>query len=100
MTEENIVKEYIRAHPESQKLHERAEKLFAADGATHATRVLEPFRPYITHARGSRKWDVDGNEYIDYALGHGTLILGHCHPNVVQAVQEQILSRQVQEQTQ
>ncbi|MFC1977811.1 aspartate aminotransferase family protein [Chloroflexota bacterium] len=90
MTEENIVEEYIRAHPESQRLHERAEKLFAADGATHASRVLEPFRPYITHARGSRKWDVDGNEYIDYALGHGALILGHCHPNVVQAVQEQM----------
>ena len=86
----NIVQEYIRAHPGSQKLHQEAEKIFAANGATHMTRVLDPFRPYITHAKGSRKWDVDGNEYIDYVMGHGTLILGHCHPAVVQAVQEQV----------
>ena len=86
----NIVEEYIRAHPGSQKLHQEAEKIFAANGATHMTRVLDPFRPYITHAKGSRKWDVDDNEYIDYVMGHGTLILGHCHPNVVQAVQEQM----------
>jgi len=90
MTTENIVEEYIRSHPGSQKLHEEAEKLFAAHGATHSTRVLDPFRPYITHAKGSRKWDVDGNEYIDYVMGHGALILGHCHPDVVRAVQQQM----------
>ncbi|MEA3345343.1 MAG: aminotransferase class III-fold pyridoxal phosphate-dependent enzyme [Chloroflexota bacterium] len=85
----NIIEEYKLSHPGSQKLHERAVRSFAADGATHATRMLDPFRPYITHAQGSRKWDVDGNEYIDYVMGHGSLILGHCHPDVVQAVQEQ-----------
>jgi len=86
----NIVEEYIRAHPGSHKLHEEAVKIFAANGATHMARVLDPFRPYITHAKGSRKWDVDGKEYIDYVMGHGTLILGHSHPAVVQAVQEQM----------
>jgi len=90
MAVESVVEEYIRTHQGSKKLHERAEKVFAANGATHAARLLEPFRPYITHARGSRKWDVDGNEYIDYVLGHGALILGHCHPAVVHAVQEQM----------
>jgi len=90
MPEENIVEEYIRAHPKSQRLHSRAEKLFAADGATHAARVLDPFRPYITHAKGSRKWDGDGNEYIDYVLGHGALILGHSHPDLVRALQQQM----------
>ena len=87
---QNIVEEYVGTHPASQKLHGRAEKLFAANGATHGSRILDPFRPYITHAKGSRKWDVDGNEYIDYVLGHGALILGHCHPDVVRAVQEQV----------
>jgi len=86
----DITEEYIRTHRGSQKLHERAEKSFAANGATHAGRLLDPFRPYITHAMGSRKWDVDGNEYIDYVLGHGALILGHCHPEIVRAVQEQM----------
>jgi len=90
LTGENLVEEYKRDHPGSQKLHERAVKNFAANGATHAGRVLDPFRPYVTHAKGSRKWDVDGNEYIDYVMGHGALILGHSHPAVVQAVQQQM----------
>jgi len=90
MTEENIVAEYIRTHPESQRLHEQAKKSFAADGVTHFARLLSPFLPYITHANGTRLWDVDGNEYIDYSIGHGALILGHNHPDVVQAVQEQM----------
>ncbi len=90
MPTNNIVEEYIKAHPGSQKLHAKAEKIFPANGATHTARVLDPFRPYITHAKGSRKWDVDGNEYIDYVMGHGSLVLGHCPPAVVQAVQEQI----------
>jgi len=85
----NIVEEYKRLHPRSLALHERALQLFAGDGATHTVRMLDPFRPYITHARGSHKWDVDGNEYIDYVMGHGALILGHCHPAIVQAIQEQ-----------
>jgi len=91
MTVENVVDEYIRTHPGSQRLHERAEKILPANGATHASRILDPFRPYITHAKGSRKWDVDGNEYIDYVMGHGALILGHSHPDVVRAVQEQMV---------
>ena len=90
MAVDKIVEEYIRTHPGSQKLHERAVKVFAADGATHMTRVLDPFRPYITHAKGSRKWDVDGNEYIDYVMSHGALILGHSHPDIVRAVKEQV----------
>ncbi len=90
MVVQNIVEEYRRTHPRGQKLHERAVEVFAANGATHGSRVLDPFKPYITHAKGSRKWDVDGNEYIDYVIGHGGLILGHGHPAIVQAVQEQM----------
>ena len=90
LTGKTLVEEYERTHPGSKRLHEQAVKLFAAKGATHASRILDPFRPYITHAKGSRKWDVDGNEYIDCVMGHGGLILGHSHPAVVQAVQEQM----------
>lgn len=90
MAVDKIVEEYIRTHPGSQKLHERAVKVFAANGATHSGRILDPFGPYITRAKGSRKWDIDGNEYIDYSMGHGALILGHCYPDVVRAVQEQV----------
>jgi len=89
LNEQDITKAYIRNHPRSGQLHARAAEVFATDGATHITRFLDPFRPYINRARGSRKWDVDGNEYIDYVMGHGALILGHSHPEIVRAVQEQ-----------
>jgi glutamate-1-semialdehyde 2,1-aminomutase len=46
----------------------------------------EPF--FVDRAAGSRLWDVDGNEYIDYVLSWGPMILGHAHPAVIQAVTE------------
>ena len=90
LTREELVREYERTHPRSLELHQKSIQSFGADGATHVARVLDPFRPYVTHAQGSKKWDVDGNEYIDFVMGHGALILGHGHPNIVKACQEQI----------
>jgi glutamate-1-semialdehyde 2,1-aminomutase len=90
MAVDKMLEQYSKAHSGSKKLHERAERVFSANGATHFARVADPFRPYITHAKGSRKWDIDGNEYIDYVMGHGSLILGHSHPDVVRALQEQV----------
>src|SRR4029453_18297745 len=58
-------------------------------GITHDGRHLNPYPVYIDRALGSRKWDVDGNEYVDYWMGHGALILGHCHPAVVTAIQKE-----------
>ncbi len=84
-----LQQDYLNSHRGSAASHQQALRHFAAAGATHMIRVAEPFRPYITHATGSRKWDVDGNEYIDYTMGHGALILGHSHPAVVAAVQQQ-----------
>jgi len=46
----------------------------------------EPF--FVDRAAGSRIWDVDGNEYIDYVLSWGPMILGHAHPAVIRAVTE------------
>ena len=43
------------------------------------------------HGEGSRFYDIDGKEYIDFLLGSGPMIMGHCHPAVVEAVQRQIL---------
>ena len=86
----SIVDEYRKKHPGSVRLHERALALFTANGATHGSRIFDPFRPYITHAKGSKKWDVDGTEYIDFIVSHGALLLGHSHPEVVKAVQEQM----------
>ena len=52
--------------------------------------LAEDIRLIYSHGEGSRMWDVDGNEYIDYVGGAGALILGHSHPAVVAASQQQI----------
>ncbi|MFQ5859926.1 MAG: aspartate aminotransferase family protein [Dehalococcoidia bacterium] len=84
-----IVDEYVRKHPKSAALYERARGLFPG-GVTHDTRYVTPFPVSLTHAQGALKWDVDGNEYVDYVMGHGALMLGHAHPAVVEAVAQQV----------
>ena len=80
---------FVQSRPRSQRLYQEAVRVFPS-GVTHDTRFLTPFPIYVTHAKGPRKWDVDGHEYIDYVSGHGSLLLGHSHPAVVEAVQEQV----------
>jgi glutamate-1-semialdehyde 2,1-aminomutase len=84
-----IQETYRHLHAGSAGLHEEAMKIFPS-GVTHDTRYLTPFPLYIDHAQGSRKWDVDGNEIIDYVMGHGALFLGHAYPEITRAVQEQV----------
>ncbi|MDP3062180.1 MAG: aspartate aminotransferase family protein [Chloroflexota bacterium] len=84
-----IEQEYIKQHQKSAELYRRAEQDFPG-GVTHDTRYVTPFPIYVTHASGPRKWDVDGNEYVDYVMGHGSLLLGHCHPAIVAAVTQQV----------
>lgn len=43
---------------------------------------------FIAAGDGSRIWDLDGNQYIDYVCSWGALILGHAHPEVIRAIQE------------
>ena len=45
----------------------------------------------IAEGRAGRVWDVSGNEYVDYLLGSGPMLVGHAHPEVVEVVQEQVL---------
>src|SRR6187402_2352979 len=84
-----IFEAYASRTPRSAALHARAKALLN-NGVTHVGRYLEPYPVYIERAAGSRKWDVDGNEYVDYFGGHGALILGHNFPAVVEAVTAQL----------
>ena len=86
---QSLADRYVAAFPRSQQLSQQARSIFPS-GITHDLRHLEPFPVYIDHARGSRKWAVDGQELIDYWSGHGALLLGHGHPAVVEAVQQQM----------
>jgi glutamate-1-semialdehyde 2,1-aminomutase len=73
----------------SRALYLQAREVFPS-GVTHDLRYLEPFPIYVHKAMGSRKWDVDDHELIDYWAGHGALLLGHCHPKIVAAVHKQM----------
>jgi glutamate-1-semialdehyde 2,1-aminomutase len=85
----SIFQKYAAKTPGSARLYARAVEVLPG-GVTHDTRYLQPHPLYIQRAAGARKWDVDGNEYVDYIGGHGALLLGHNDPFVVQAVREQL----------
>jgi glutamate-1-semialdehyde 2,1-aminomutase len=76
---------YLEGRPGSARLYAAAQDVFPS-GITHDSRYMTPFPLYVQRAHGGRKWDVDGNEYVDFVLGHGALLLGHGHPSVVDAV--------------
>ena len=84
-----ILEEYIAKHPGSARRYEESVTIFPG-GVTHDSRYATPFPLFMTHGEGPRKWDVDGNEYVDYVSGHGALLLGHSHPAIVEAVSHQI----------
>jgi glutamate-1-semialdehyde 2,1-aminomutase len=84
-----IVERFADLHPASRSLHERALRVFP-DGVTHDIRYFTPFPLYVRRAQGALKWDVDGNEIVDYVMGHGALLLGHNRAEVRDAVARQI----------
>ena len=73
----------------SQQLFERAQRVIpgGVNSPVRSFRAVEGTPPFIARGNGSRVWDVDGNEYIDYLGSWGPLALGHAHPAVVEAVQ-------------
>ena len=85
----SIEQHYIDSHPKSAALHQRASKVLPS-GVTHDARHVRPFPVAAERASGSRKWDLDGNEYVDYVMGHGALLLGHNHPVVTEAARAQL----------
>ena len=88
-TNSKIEAAYRARTPRSAALYAEARGVIPA-GLTHDSRTLLPYPIYATRAAGGRKWDVDGNEYVDYFGGHGALLLGHGHPAVVAAVERQL----------
>src|SRR2546421_2968278 len=61
-------------------------------GVTANVKYFDPYPIAMKTAKGSRLWDLDGNEYIDYCLWFGPLILGHGHPRVMKAIRDSLLS--------
>jgi glutamate-1-semialdehyde 2,1-aminomutase len=73
----------------SEELFARAKKLMPG-GVNSPVRAFQPYPFFTERAEGSRLFDVDGKDYLDYCLAYGPLILGHAHPNIVEAVRAQI----------
>jgi len=84
-TPSSIEDAFRKRFSKSAELYDRSRNAIAG-GITHDSRNFAPFPIYVDRAEGSRKWDVDGNELLDHWMGHGSLILGHSHPQVVEAV--------------
>jgi len=84
----SAVVRWARENPRSAALSERARCLLPG-GVTHDVRLAAPFPLAVARAEGARKWDVDGPELVCYVMGHGSLLLGHSHPDVVSAVTAQ-----------
>jgi glutamate-1-semialdehyde 2,1-aminomutase len=79
---------WAAANPRSRSLAQRASRVLPG-GVTHDVRRAAPFPVAISRAEGSHKWDLDGHELVCYVMGHGALLLGHSHPEVVAAVRHQ-----------
>ncbi len=74
----------------SHELFEAACRLMpgGVNSPVRAFRAVGGEPRFFARAKGSRLFDVEGNEYIDYVCSWGPMILGHAHPDIVRAIQE------------
>ena len=75
--------------PKSRAMFERARKALAG-GVASSYQLRDPWPIYLDAAKGSRVWDVDGNEMVDFHNGFGSMVQGHAHPAITTAVQERV----------
>src|SRR4051794_40795435 len=74
----------------SLEMYDRARAVMPGGVGSNDRALVDPHPIFITHGRGPRIWDVDGNEYVDYLLAYGPLVLGHANPLLVEAVVRQM----------
>ncbi|MDA4112387.1 MAG: aspartate aminotransferase family protein [Thaumarchaeota archaeon] len=82
------VSRYKERTKSSLKMYEHAKRLMPG-GQSHNARFFEPYPFYAAKAKGKYIWDVDGNRYVDYWMGHTALILGHSPEVAVKAIGSQ-----------
>jgi glutamate-1-semialdehyde 2,1-aminomutase len=79
-----------KEYPKSKAMYENAKSVFAMGVGSQVQSFGRPHPLYMTHGRGSRLYDMDGNEFIDYLLNYGPLILGHCPKVLHDAIRDQL----------
>jgi Glutamate-1-semialdehyde aminotransferase len=82
---ENVKKEYVNKTRRSQELYDELKK-YTPYGVHSNWRIWDPYPMFMSRARGSRIWDVDGNEYVDFCMAFGALVVGHSHPVLISEV--------------
>ncbi len=87
MTDFNDV--YLKKTPKSKTLFEKATKVMPG-GVCHNIRYFPPYPVYINRTKGSKIYDIDGNEFTDYWMGHYSLIFGHAPEPIIYALKEQL----------
>lgn len=83
------LREYEERTRNSKKIYDVAKNLLPR-GVESNFRIVDPYPFYITHGNGSRIWDADNNEYIDFLMSQGVTLLGHNRREIREAVSEQI----------
>jgi glutamate-1-semialdehyde 2,1-aminomutase len=83
--QENI---FVRRQPESARLAARAAEHLAG-GVTSSWQITAPQPVWLSHGKGPKVYDVDGNEYVDLHGGYGAALAGHAHPAIVAAIAQQ-----------
>jgi glutamate-1-semialdehyde 2,1-aminomutase len=80
-------------HKKSKDLFKKAKRLMpgGVNSPVRAFKAVGGSPLFIQSAKGSKIYDADGNEYIDYVLSWGPMILGHTHPQVTRALQKAVL---------
>ena len=80
---------FIRRQPESARLAGAATRSLAG-GVVSSWQISRPQPVWLSHGKGSKLYDVDGNEYVDLHGGYGVSLAGHGHPAIVRAVRSQV----------
>ena len=84
-----IATTYVGKRPESQRLYQQAQS-FMPGGDTRSVTYYPPFPSFMDHGKECRLYDVDGNEYLDFGNNQTSLVHGHAHPKIVEAVVQQV----------
>jgi glutamate-1-semialdehyde 2,1-aminomutase len=81
--------EFRKRTPRSYEIHERA-KASLPLGVASSFQAVPPYPLFISRGEGSAIWDIDGNKYTDFHLAFGSLLVGHSHPVLTEALSKQL----------
>ena len=82
------VRQFVASTPKSKALKDEAAQ-YLPGGSSRGTAYFAPYPTFVDHAKGHYVYDVDGNGYLDFMINATTHIMGHAHPDIVAALQEQ-----------